>query len=83
MFVDVSSPGYVFVNQAVLSSRPEGPLAAAFAVIKYLGVEEYKNLASKILSARNKIYKGLKKLGFESVGKVESSCLLHNLSLLS
>lgn len=75
MFVDVTSPGYVFVNQAVLSSRPEGPLAAAFAVIKYLGVEGYKELASKILSARDKIYRGLKSLGFESVGEVESSVL--------
>lgn len=75
MYVDISSPGYVFVNQAVLSSRSEGPLAAAFAVIKYLGVEGYKNLATKILSARNKIYSGMKKLGFESVGKVESSIL--------
>ncbi len=75
MFVDVTSPGYVFVNQAVLSSRPEGPLAAAFAVIKYLGVGGYKELASKILSARKKIYGGLKRLGFESVGKVESSVL--------
>jgi len=75
MFVDVTSPGYVFVNQAVLSSRPEGPLAAAFAVIKYLGIEGYKKLASKVLSARKKIYKGLKALGFESVGRVESSVL--------
>ncbi|WP_456469272.1 pyridoxal phosphate-dependent decarboxylase family protein [Archaeoglobus sp.] len=75
MYVDVSSPGYVFVNQAVLSSRPEGPLAAAFAVVKYLGMDGYKELASKVLSARNKIYHGMKKLGFESVGKVESSVL--------
>ena len=75
MYVDVSSPGYVFVNQAVLSSRPEGPLAAAFAVVKYLGIEGYKRLAEKVLKARNTIYYGLKELGFESVGKVESSVL--------
>jgi len=75
MYVDVSSPGYVFVNQAVLSSRPEGPLAAAFAVVKYLGVEGYKRLAEKVLRARDAIYHGLKELGFESVGKVESSVL--------
>jgi len=75
IYVDVSSPGYVFVNQAVLSSRPEGPLAAAFAVMKYLGVEGYKRLAEKVLRARNAIYHGLKGLGFESVGKVESSVL--------
>ncbi len=75
MYVDVSSPGYVFVNQAVLSSRPVGPLAAAFAVIKYLEVDGYRRLASKVLSARNRIYSGLKKLGFESVGPVES-CVL-------
>jgi len=75
MYVDVSSPGYVFVNQAVLSSRPEGPLAAAFAVMKYLGVEGYKRLAEKVLKARNVIYHGLKELGFKSVGRVESSVL--------
>jgi len=75
IYVDVSSPGYVFVNQAVLSSRPEGPLAAAFAVIKYLGKDGYKRLAEKVLSARNRIYTGLRELGFRSVGRVESSVL--------
>lgn len=75
MYVDVSSPGYVFVNQAVLSSRPEAPLAAAFAVIKYLGKDGYKRLAEKVLSARNRIYKAMRGFGFESVGKVES-CVL-------
>ncbi|MEM4807664.1 MAG: aspartate aminotransferase family protein [Candidatus Nezhaarchaeales archaeon] len=82
MFVDVSSPGYVFVNQAVLSSRPEGPLAAAFAVIKYLGVEGYKKLAEKVLYARNSIYQGMRKLGFESIGGVESSVMaLYNANI--
>ncbi len=75
MYVDVSSPGYIFVNQAVLSSRPVGPLAAAFAVIRYLGKDGYAKLALRVLKARDKIYSGLRKLGFESVGPVESSVL--------
>ena len=75
MYVDLSSPGYVFVNQAVLSSRSIGPLAAAYAVIRYLGEDGYLRLARKVLSARNTIYEGLKKLGFESVAPVESSVL--------
>jgi glutamate/tyrosine decarboxylase-like PLP-dependent enzyme len=75
MYVDLSSPGYVFVNQAVLSSRSVGPLAAAYAVIRYLSEDGYLRLARKVLRARNKIYDGLKKLGFESVAPVESSVL--------
>lgn len=75
VYIDVSSPGYVFVNQAVLSSRPAGPLACAFAVIKYLGKEGYEKLAKKIIYARNKIYEGMKKYGFESVCPLESNIL--------
>jgi Glutamate decarboxylase and related PLP-dependent proteins len=37
IFVDVSNPGYVFVNTAVLSSRSVGPLAAAYATISPSG----------------------------------------------
>jgi glutamate/tyrosine decarboxylase-like PLP-dependent enzyme len=75
MYVDVSSPGYIFVNAAVLSSRSVGPLASAYTVIKYLGEEGYLSLAKKVLSARQKIYGGLKKLGFESIAPVESSVI--------
>ncbi len=79
MFVNTSNPGYIFVNTAVLSSRSVGPLASAFAVMKYLGEEGYVRLAKKVLSARNKIERGLKRLGFESVGPVESQVLsMHN-----
>ena len=75
MFVNTSNPGYVFINPAVLSSRSIGPLAAAFATISYLGEEGYKRLARDILFAREKIFKGMKALGFESVAPVESSIL--------
>ncbi len=75
MFVDVSNPGYVFVNPAVLSSRSVGPLASAFAVMSYLGEKGYLDLAEKVLSARNRIYRGMKELGFESVAKIESQVL--------
>jgi glutamate/tyrosine decarboxylase-like PLP-dependent enzyme len=79
MFVNTSNPGYVFVNTAVLSSRSIGPLASAYAVMKYLGEEGYERLAKQVLSARNRIEKGLKRLGFESVGPVESQVLsMHN-----
>ncbi len=82
MFVDVSNPGYVFVNPAVLSSRSVGPLAAAFAVIRYLGERGYLNLAKKVLSARNRIYRGMKDLGFESTAEIESQVLsLYNESI--
>ena len=47
MFVNTSNPGYVFVNTAVLSSRSVGPLASAYAVVKYLGEESYERLAKK------------------------------------
>ena len=75
LYVDVSSPGYIFVNPAILSSRSIGPLAAAFAVVKYLGDDGYMEFATRVLSARNKIYEGLRKIGFETVAPIESSIL--------
>jgi len=75
MYVDVSSPGYVFVNAAVLSSRSVGPMAAACAVIEHLGEAGYLNLAKKVLSARRKLLDGLGRIGFESIAPVESSIL--------
>lgn len=75
MFVDVQNPGYVFVNPAVLSSRSVGPLASAFAVVKFLGEEGYLRLSKSVLEAREAILKGLKPLGFKSVAPVESPIL--------
>ncbi|MEM0202548.1 MAG: aspartate aminotransferase family protein [Archaeoglobaceae archaeon] len=86
MFVDVQNPGYVFVNPAVLSSRSVGPLASAFAVVKYLGEEGYLRLSKQVLEARNTLLRGLRSLGFESVAPIETSILSlfnRNIDLLS
>ena len=71
--MNASWPGYPLVNTTVLSSRSAGPLAAAYATLKYLGYRGYLNLTRKILEARETILDGLKKLGFKILGKPVSS----------
>lgn len=68
-YANLRWPGYPIVNPAVLSSRSEGPLAATWAVLHYLGEEGYMNLARKIVKARNSIVSGLKELGFGLMGE--------------
>lgn len=72
IFVNASWPGYPMVNTALLSTRSAGTLAAAWAVVRYLGEKGYLQLAAKVLEAREKIVKGLRKLGFEILGRPES-----------
>ncbi|MCS7213290.1 MAG: aspartate aminotransferase family protein [Candidatus Calescibacterium sp.] len=85
IYVDVSSPGYVLVNQTVLSSRPIGPLASAFAVIKYLDEDGYVKLTRNIVLARDRIAEGMQELGFYSLFPLESNILClssENINLL-
>ena len=64
LYVDVHWPGYPFVNEAVLSTRSAGPLAASWAVLRLLGRSGYRELARRALNARDRIASGLKRLGF-------------------
>lgn len=73
IYVNASWPGYPLVNTTVLSSRSAGPLAAAYATLKYLGYEGYLNLTRKILDARKTIVEGLRDIGFKILGKPVSS----------
>ncbi|MFN3384775.1 MAG: pyridoxal phosphate-dependent decarboxylase family protein [Archaeoglobaceae archaeon] len=67
-FSNIRWPGYPIVNPAVLSSRSEALLASAWATIHFLGQEGYVELAKKIISAREKIVKGFKELGYRLMG---------------
>ncbi len=49
-------------------TRPGGAIAAAWAVMNYLGEQGYTEKARVILETRAKMEKGLKKLGFEVYG---------------
>jgi sphinganine-1-phosphate aldolase len=68
-------PGYVIVNPAVLSSRSAGPLAAAWAVLHYVGEAGYLELAQKMIRARDSIVAGLQRLGYRVLGR-QSSCIV-------
>ncbi|MEM1672269.1 MAG: aspartate aminotransferase family protein [Archaeoglobaceae archaeon] len=68
-FSNLKWPGYPIVNPAVLSSRSEALLAAAWAVIHFLGEEGYTELAKKIISAKNRIVKGFKEAGYRVMGE--------------
>lgn len=74
-FSNIRWPGYAIVNPAVLSSRSAGPLAAAWAVLHYLGEAGYLDLAGKMISARDKIISGLQRLGYKILGR-QSSCII-------
>ncbi len=81
LYVDLSWPGYPFINTTVLSSRSVAPLAAAWMVINYLGIEGYIEKTKLVIKARDDILKGLERLGFKTVAPVESSLLSLTLPL--
>jgi len=68
-FSNLRWPGYPIVNPAVLSSRSEALLAAAWATMHFLGEEGYLELARKIISAKNKIVEGFKDAGYNVMGE--------------
>ena len=51
--------GYTIVNNAVQSSKSGGPMAAAWAVIHFLGDEGYLELARKKLEATKRVMEGI------------------------
>ena len=49
-------------------TRPGGAIAAAWAVMNFLGVEGYKRLQGEVCATRERVEAGVKSLGFEIVG---------------
>ena len=53
--------GYTIINNAIMSSRTGGPMAAAYAVLNFLGEDGYMNIARKKIEATKKLLAGVKK----------------------
>jgi glutamate/tyrosine decarboxylase-like PLP-dependent enzyme len=53
--------GYSIINNAVMSSRSGGPMAAAYAVLNFLGEDGYLEIASNKLAATKRLLDGIEK----------------------
>ncbi len=56
------------ITPTLAGTRPGGAIAAAWAVIQFLGVEGYRKKQSMVVEARERIEAGVKRLGFEVLG---------------
>lgn len=51
--------GYTIINAAVTSSKTAGPMAAAWAVMNYLGDEGYRKIVGEVMEATRLIIDGI------------------------
>lgn len=57
------------ITPTLAGTRPGGAIAAAWAVMHFLGVEGYRNKQRMVIQAREKIEAGVRRLGFRVLGK--------------
>ncbi|MFH1438423.1 MAG: aspartate aminotransferase family protein [Pseudomonadota bacterium] len=68
--------GYTVINSTIQSSRTGGPIAAAWAVLNFLGDEGYMELARSLRDATRKIIEGVEKIdGLRVLGKPEMTLI--------
>ena len=70
MFACSRWTGYTVINPAVTSSKTGGPMAAAWAVLNYLGDEGYQKIVKEVMDATQLTLAGIAKIdGIEVLGK--------------
>ncbi len=60
IFTCAEYTGYTLINPTILSTKSGGPMAAAWAVLNFLGDEGYMRFASRIYEGTKKIVAGIK-----------------------
>jgi len=62
--------GYTIINPAVTSSKTGGPMAAAWAVLNYLGDEGYQEIVREVMAATQKLIDGINRIdGIRILGR--------------
>jgi sphinganine-1-phosphate aldolase len=75
-FAHADWPGGLFVTPGVLGTRPGGAIAAAWAVLRYLGEEGYLDLARRAMNATQTIVRGVSAIPeLEILGQPQMSAL--------
>lgn len=68
--------GYTLVNATILSTKTGGPIAAAWAVMKFLGKEGYCKISKTTMATTKRFVDGINSIdGLEVVGKPEASLI--------
>ncbi|TDI61929.1 MAG: aspartate aminotransferase family protein [Alphaproteobacteria bacterium] len=69
MIFNVSDwPGGRMITPTLAGTRPGGAIAAAWAVMNYLGVEGYREKQGQVCDVRQYIQDGVQEMGFQIVG---------------
>ena len=68
-------PRGLYATDSFSGTRSGGPVAAAWAVMRYLGYEGYVDLNRRIMRMRDNLISGLQDLDCELVGKPELSLI--------
>jgi glutamate/tyrosine decarboxylase-like PLP-dependent enzyme len=66
-----------YSTQSLVGTRAGGAIAAAWAVMNYLGEDGYMRVTKRVLATRQAIEAGVRKLGFEVWGKPQLSILTY------
>jgi glutamate/tyrosine decarboxylase-like PLP-dependent enzyme len=62
--------GYTVINPAVTSSKSGGPMAAAWAVLNYMGDKGYMNIVREVMAATQMLIEGINRIdGVRVLGK--------------
>jgi sphinganine-1-phosphate aldolase len=58
-FVHIDWPGGIYPSTAMTGTRPGGPVAAAWALMNYLGMEGYRHIADVVMQTTRKMQTGI------------------------
>ena len=73
-FITTEWPGGIFASSSLLGSKSGGPAASAWAMVKLMGREGYKDLAAKVMDTTRKMQAGITKIeGLHIVSNPEMS----------
>jgi sphinganine-1-phosphate aldolase len=61
-FVYIDWPGGIYPSTAMTGTRPGGPIAAAWALMNYLGEQGYLHITETVMQATHKIQEGIRAL---------------------
>ncbi|QFZ19891.1 pyridoxal phosphate-dependent decarboxylase family protein [Saccharothrix syringae] len=75
-FASADWPGYTMLNSTTQSTRSGGPLAAAWAVLRHVGDDGYRELALRVLESARVLRAGIEDIdGLRVLGTPEATLL--------